>query len=205
MIQYPIDLPAEDCAAKCELVMYDVVTASVSPFTGVGQFFDYNAGRWGMRITIPPVGRSDGQKWISFLAKLRGRVGTFQAGVPGHRDPLGSARETQGVPRVKGGTQQGLEILVDGMPASTYEYLADGDFIQIGVRLYIVTARVNTNSSGEARINVWPWVEYAEHADGARVIVQNAKGLFRLRENIRSMDLPSFDTYGLILECEEAL
>jgi hypothetical protein len=201
MTTFPINMPVSD-AARLSLSMHDITRASVSPYTGKGQFFDWDSGWWSLTITIPPVGRDEAQKWLAFLAALRGRVGTFQTTIPGHSVPLGAARETAGVPRVKGADQTGDDVLVDGMPSSTFEYLAQGDLIQIGTRLYVVTERVSTDSDGEKRINVWPRIE-EPHADDTRVIVSGAVGLFRLSSDVRGFDIESFDTYGCTFQAEE--
>ena len=203
MTIYPITLPVDDGIASMSLSMLDVSQRSESPFTlQRGQIIDYAASQWGLTITIPPVGRDVAQKWLSFLAKLRGTIGTFQCPVPGHIDPLGAAREVPGIPRVNGAGQTGFDILIDGVPSSTYEYLAEGDFIQIGTRQHMVTERANTNSAGAVRLYDWQEIQ-GEHHDNTHVLVQNGMGVFQLREPLREINLSSFDTYGLTINARE--
>lgn len=204
MTTYPISLPVQvgDSAVKLQLGMNDITYANVSPYNRKGNYLEWDTGWWTLTITIPPVGRDFGQKWLSFLAKLKGRAGTFQTAIPGHDIPLGSCAEEPGFPRVNGADQTGDSILCDGMPASRYRYLAEGDFIQIGTRLYVVTEDMNTTADGAGRMHVWPKID-GEHGDNVRVIVSGAMGLFRLTGDQRSLGLSSYDVYDTVISAEE--
>lgn len=202
-----IDFPRDDAgevAAKMTLTMRDITTVSRSPFNYASQVLDYDAGMWGLTITIPPVGREDGNLWIGFLAALRGQANEFQCCVPGHKEPLGRAAELPGVPRFDTVALGGRRARLTGLPASTWGYLLPGDFIQIGTRLHTVTQRCDTTSVGTAFVYVWPNVINPPAAE-TRVVVSNAQGLWRLRSPERSIDLEVFDRYSVTLTADEVI
>jgi len=202
-VQYPILAPYQ-FARTIEISQADLVRESVSPYTKKGQFLDYGVGWWEITITIPPVPRRQGgQAWFAFLTKLAGRRGTFQCPILNHTVPLGEAAENPGVPRVNGAGQDASFLDVDGLPANTHGYLDEGDLIQVGTRLYAVTRRCDSGMDGSARIHIWPNTE-GDHADNTPIIVSNAMGLFRLKDNVRSISIETFNKYGMTLNAEEA-
>lgn len=61
-----------------EVASQDVVGISVNPFTGQQQVQDWNASWFELSISMPPMPKSVGDSWISFLVSLRGQACVFQ-------------------------------------------------------------------------------------------------------------------------------
>lgn len=195
--------PIDEAAASIVLSMIDTLDAVSSPFTLQQQFFDYEARRWGLQITTPPLSRAAAGQWIAFLAALGGRRNTFMCGVPGSAKPRGAASLTAGAPRLSQ-EETGEQIRVDGAPASVSQYLRPGDFVEVASRLYTVTRNVSTDSNGEASIFVWPAI-INPVPNNTPVVVSGAKGEFRLVDDMRSVDVTKFDTYGVTIKAESVI
>jgi len=205
---YPLAFPTQTGIARVEITATDVVAITESPFTFSQQVVRHAGARWSATITIPPVKREDSEYWNSFLLRLRGKFGTFLLGDPNGATPRGSAASAAGTPVVNGASQTGNELAIDGLPASATGYLKAGDYIQLGTgataRLYKVLEDVNSNGSGEATLNLWPDLR-SSPADGATVVVSNAKGVFRLTENETVWTINNAGFYAINFAAVEAL
>ncbi len=205
---YPLTFPTQTGIAAVEITATDVVSISESPFTFSQQVVRHAGARWSATITIPPVKRSDSEYWNSFLLRLRGQFGTFLLGDPNGATPRGSAASAAGTPVVNGASQTGNELNIDGLPASAVGYLRAGDYIQLGsaasARLYKVLEDVDSNSSGEATLNLWPDLR-SSPADGAAVTVSGAKGVFRLSNNEAVWTINNAGFYSISFAAVEAL
>ena len=205
---YPLTFPTQTGVAAVEFTATDVVSVSQSPFTFSQQVVRHAGARWSATISIPPVKRSDSEYWNSFLLRLRGQYGSFLLGDPNAATPRGSAASAAGTPVVNGASQTGNELAIDGLPASATGYLKAGDYIQLGSastsRLYKVLEDVDSNGSGEATLNLWPDLR-SSPADGATVVVSNAKGLFRLESNDATWSINNAGFYSISFSAVEAL
>ena len=205
---YPLTFPTQTGVAAVEFTATDVVSVSQSPFTFSQQVVRHAGARWSATISIPPVKRSDSEYWNSFLLRLRGQFGTFLLGDPNGATPRGSAASAAGTPVVNGASQTGNELAIDGLPASATGYLKAGDYIQLGSastsRLYKVLEDVDSNGSGEATLNLWPDLR-SSPADGATVVVSNAKGVFRLSNNEAVWTINNAGFYSISFAAVEAL
>ena len=205
---YPLTFPTQTGVAAVEFTATDVVSVSQSPFTFSQQVVRHAGARWSATISIPPVKRSDSEYWNSFLLRLRGQFGTFLLGDPNAATPRGSAASAAGTPVVNGASQTGNELAIDGLPASATGYLKAGDYIQLGSastsRLYKVLEDVDSNGSGEATLNLWPDLR-SSPADGATVVVSNAKGVFRLSNNEAVWTINNAGFYSISFAAVEAL
>ena len=205
---YPLTFPTQTGVAAVEFTATDVVSVSQSPFTLAQQVVRHAGARWSATISIPPVKRSDSEYWNSFLLRLRGQFGTFLLGDPNAATPRGSAASAAGTPVVNGASQTGNELAIDGLPASATGYLKAGDYIQLGSastsRLYKVLEDVDSNGSGEATLNLWPDLR-SSPADGATVVVSNAKGVFRLSNNEAVWTINNAGFYSISFAAVEAL
>jgi len=205
---YPLAFPTQTGIARVEITATDVVAITESPFTFSQQVVRHAGARWSATITIPPVKREDSEYWNSFLLRLRGKFGTFLLGDPNGATPRGSAALAAGTPLVNGGSQTGNNLNIDGLPASATGYLKAGDYIQLGTgasaRLYKVLEDVSSNGSGEATLNLWPDLR-SSPADGATVVVSNAKGVFRLTENETVWTINNAGFYAINFAAVEAL
>ena len=205
---YPLAFPTQTGIARVEITATDVVAITESPFTFSQQVVRHAGARWSATITIPPVKREDSEYWNSFLLRLRGQFGTFLLGDPNGATPRGSASSAAGTPLVNGASQTGNELNIDGLPASATGYLKAGDYIQLGsgasARLYKVLEDVSSNGSGEATLNLWPDLR-SSPADGATVVVSNAKGVFRLTSNEAVWTINTAGFYAINFAAVEAL
>lgn len=205
---YPLALPTVTGIAKVRMVARDTVGVSASPFTGKQQVYRHPAQMWEADITLPAMKRDEAETWNAFLLRLRGQFGTFLLGDPNGATPRGSAASSAGTPRVRGANQTGDELNIDGLPISTTGYLKAGDYIQLGTAsdstLHKVLEDVNSNSSGQATLNLWPRVRTAP-ADNALITVSDAKGVFRLSSNESGWDINEASIYGVTFGAVEAL
>jgi len=204
-ISYPLALPTTTGIAKIRISANNVVGVSQSPFTSKQQVYKFSGQFWEAEISLPPMKRADAEYWISFLLKLNGSYGTFLLGDPNGATARGVAT---GTPLVKGASQTGSELITDGWTTSTTGILKAGDYIQLGsgsaAKLHKVLDDVDSNSSGEATLNLWPDLRSAP-SDNAAIIVSGAKGLFRLSTNQQDWDVNEASIYGMTFPAREAL
>lgn len=199
-ISYPLSLPSTDIA-QVRLVANSMVGISQSPFTAVQQVYKYTGQYWEADISLPPMKRAVAEYWISFLLKLNGSYGTFLLGDPNGATPRGVAT---GTPLVKGANQTGSDLITDGWTISTTGILKAGDYIQIGNYLHKVLDDVNSDSSGNATLTLFPDLRTSP-ADNATITVNSAKGLFRLSSGQTSWDINEASIYGITFAAREAL
>jgi hypothetical protein len=205
---YPLTLPTQTGVAQVEFTATNVVAITESPFTLTQQVIKHAGERWSAVVTIPPVKRADAEYWNSFFLRLRGKFGTFLLGDPAASSPRGSASSAPGTPLVKGGSQTGNELEIDGAPNSATGYLLAGDYLQLGsgstARLYKVLQDVNTNASGEATLNLWPDLR-SSPSDNSAVIFTNPRGVFRLAQNDATWSVNNAGLYSISFAAMEAL
>jgi hypothetical protein len=207
-ISYPLSLPTASGIASVSLRAVNAVAISESPFTFKQQIVAHSGQRWEAEVTMPPMKRADAEQWISFLVSLRGVKGTFLLGDPSASSARGSASATPGSPLVNGSGQTGDSLTIDGCPTSATGYLKTGDYIQLGggssATIHKVLSDVNTNSLGQATIDIWPDVRNAP-SDNAIVVVGDAKGLFRLSSNSTEWSIDQASIYGITFAALEAI
>tara|TARA_Y100000114_G_scaffold100147_1_gene93322 strand:- start:581 stop:1210 length:630 start_codon:yes stop_codon:yes gene_type:complete len=207
-ITYPLSTPTNKTIASITLVARNVIGVSTSPFNFKQQVHQYSGQRWEADITLPRMAREDAEQWVAFLMSLYGQKGTFLLGDPLGGTARGSASTAAGTPVVNGASQTGGTLNIDGLPASATGYLKAGDYIQLGSaatsQLYKVLADADSNSSGEASLDIYPNLR-SSPADGATVVVSNAKGLFRLASNETSWNINNLAFYGITFGAVESL
>lgn len=140
------------------------------------QIFDWMQASWFGQVSFPPMTRWSADAWSTFILECRGPVNAFMLGDPKAALPKGTP---QGVPVVSGAGQTGYSLVTRGWKPSQLRLLLYGDQLQIGNRLYRTLAQVNSDSSGDATIPIWPNLR-DQPADGASLILNHCKGLFRL-------------------------
>lgn len=180
-VTYPLNLP-DISAAQAVMALEYVNSETVSPYTREAPTpYPWPGQQWVFDVTLPPMPREDAVDWIVFGGELRGRLGTFLAGIPGFATPRGAGG---GTPVVNGAGQDGNDsLVVSGFPNSVTGVVKKGDAVQVGTglssRLYVARADVNSDSSGNATIPVMPDVR-VNTANGAAITLTNARGLFRM-------------------------
>lgn len=206
-ISYPLSLPTAAGIRAVRLIARNTVAVTTSPFTYKQQVLKHSGERWEADVTLPPMNRTDAEEWNSFLLSLGGQYGTFLLGDPNAATPRGSARNADSI-LVNGASQTGNSLIIDGCTVSQTGYLKAGDYIQIGTgadsQLYKVLADVDSDSGGNASIDIWPSLR-SSPADNAAIYVESAKGLFRLASSDTSWDINEVGFYGITFGAVEAI
>ena len=204
-ITYPLALPSHTGIRSINLRAVQTVGMTMSPFTYKQQTVVHPGQRWEAEITLPAMQRTNAEAWIGWLLSLRGRSGTFLLGDPLATSPIGNGG---GTPVVKGASQTGSTLLIDGCTASQSSYLAAGDYIQIGAaassQLYKVTQVSASDGSGNATLEIWPELR-SSPADNASITVSSAKGLFRLSTNEVDWSINEASMFGMTFPAVEAI
>lgn len=150
-----------------------------SPINKSTQTVQLSGAMWRMDLTLRAMTRAEAAKWIAFFLKLRGMSETFYGFDPDWIENLGSARLTPGTPLVKGASQTGTSLLIDGCPINVTGYLKAGDYYVAGSELKRLTADVSTNGSGEATLVGEPYFRNSP-GDNTAITVANPKVKMRL-------------------------
>lgn len=183
--------------SQLEYIFVDLVAANENPFTGQQQVQSWGAGwmEWG--VTLPALHITAAVQWAAWLASLQGQTNIFQLGDPMHQSPFGTGA---GSPVVNGGGQTGFTLSTRGWTGGG-NVMQAGDWIQIGYRLYQVTA----NATGATpTLSIWPQIRESP-ADGAAITVTNTQGVWRLKESVRKFSVSEMRLYGFSFTIREAM
>ena len=181
-------MPSQPGPSDIEIGMSNTVAVVTSPFTKAEQTQEWpGADAWDGTITLPPMNRLQAWPWEGFLAELCGRLNVFQLGDPRAAVPMGNASGTPLVSTVGAQNLAMTRVLhTKGWTASTSRLLLPGDYLQIGYRLHRVTTQVDSDSSGNATLNIFPSLR-EQPADNTPLTLARPRGLFRLADNRRSI------------------
>lgn len=206
-ISYPLSLPDNRGMAQISITMLNVVALSQSPFTFASQALKYSGEAWRASVNLPPMKRDDAEEWVSFLASLSGKMGTFLMGDPNGELPQGAALLSPSPLVVSGSNQTGTDIVVSGAPPSISQYLKKGDYVQFGSgatsKLHKLLRDADSNSDGAMNLVLWPSVKVAP-SNNSSVTFENARGVFRLMSNEQSFSINEISSYGISFDCMEA-
>lgn len=196
-ITYPLALPSGAPVRTRFELMY-MTGLSQSPFSGAQQAHDWGGRLWMAEFALPPMLRATADEWLAFFHKLRGRYGYFRAGDFDRR----TARGTWGTPLVKGASQSGNTLDIDGVGNATVRYA--GDMFQLEDRLYQLVANDTADGSGNATITFEPSLR-SSPADNAALTVSSPTGLFRLTSNSVPWDSDAVGVHGISFSAIEKL
>ena len=201
---YPLTLPTVTGITTQNWGMERVVAVTESPFTNQEQIFEHEGAQWKATFTLPPMKKESAAVWLAFLMSLRGRRGTFKIGDQDRKTIQGVAT---GTILVNGASQTGNAINLDGFANSTNNVFKAGDYIQINSYLYMISANVNSNSSGEATVYVEPSLRSGIEVinDNTTVIYTNTTTVMRLDSNELNWDTNNVSVYGISFACSEDL
>ena len=201
---YPLTLPTVTGIKTQNWGMERVVAVTESPFTNQEQVFEHEGAQWKATFTLPPMKKDKAAVWLGFLMSLRGRRGTFKIGDQDRKTIQGVAT---GTILVNGANQTGNAINLDGFANSTNNVFKAGDYIQINSYLYMISANVNSNSSGEATVYVEPSLRSGIEVinDNTTVIYTNTTTVMRLDSNELNWDTNKVSVYGISFACSEDL
>jgi len=202
-VALPVSPPAP---ASIEWSAQDIVGETVNPFTGQQQTYHWGAAWLEASVMYPPMPDSQVRAWIGFLMGLQGVANVFQMGDPLGKTPRGSAL---GAPVVAGSNQTGFTLTTTGWVGDQSRVLASGDWIQIGLRLYRMTADAAADHDGNATLAIWPNLRESPNQGSPPLIdtitTHNTKGLFRLKGNIRKFPVQGDRFYRLQFDIREAI
>jgi hypothetical protein len=78
-----------------------------------------------------------------------------------------------------------------------------GDYIQLGSGTTARLHKVLVDQSGSGTLEIWPALRSTY--SGATVTTTNAKGVFRLNQNMSSWQISNANSYGIAFEAVEAI
>lgn len=196
----------DTCAASVIMTLNRVIGETESPFTLESQAFRWPGEQWAISFNLPSItSRAVASEWIAFGAAMEGKYNRFLFGDPLGRAPRGVAT---GSPVVDGLGQTGNTLITKGWTISTNNILMKGDYIQIGTglsaKLHMVIENANSDGSGVATLNIVPALR-ASPADGAAIIVNNARGVFKFTQNSFSWSASPGPVYRLSFDAVEAV
>jgi hypothetical protein len=181
-----VALPPSTCFASVEFNFSDSVAIVSSPYTNQTQAQAWiGADMWGATVTLPPQSQAQADVWVSALMECRGMMNAIQVGDPMKTYPRGNPLGTPTCPVVPVDTFGQPTLTTIGWTPSKVGLLMPGDYLQVGYRLHRVLDIVNSDSSGNAVISVWPSLREVPAAS-APIILANPMGLFRLATNKRT-------------------
>jgi hypothetical protein len=192
-ISYPVNTPTNIGIANITLMAENAVAISQSPFTFQQQVVAHPGQRWAASISLPPMKRQDAESWVAFLLSLYGQVGTFLLSDPNCPAPRGTATSA---------TLTGSAGSTSPTITMTGTLLA-GDYISLGSGSSTRLHKVVQDRSGNGTIEIWPALR--ESVTDAAVDLTEAKGRFRLKDNITQWSINEISSYGITFDCVEAL
>lgn len=192
-LTYPINTPTNIGIGNITLMAENAVSISQSPFTFQQQVVAHAGQRWAASISLPPMKRQDAESWIAFLLSLYGQVGTFLLSDPNCPAPRGTATSA---------TLTGTTGSTSPTITMTGTLLA-GDYISLGTGSSTRLHKVVQDRSGTGVVEIWPALR--EDYTSATVDLTEAKGKFRLKENITQWSINEISSYGITFDCVEAL
>ena len=201
---YPLTLPTVTGIKTQNFGLTRTISVSQSPFTKQEQVYQHDGEQWKATFTLPPMKKDSASIWLAFLMSLRGRRGTFKMGDQDRKTIQGTATETI---LVNGAAQTGNAINLDGFTASRANVFLAGDYIQINSYLYMISANVTADGSGEATVYVEPSLRTGIEAinDNTTVVYSNTTTVMRLDTNFTNWDTNQVSIYGISFSCSEAL
>jgi len=201
---YPLTLPTVTGIKTQNFGLTRTISISQSPFTNQEQVYQHQGEQWKATFTLPPMKKDSASIWLAFLMSLRGRRGTFKMGDQDRKTIQGTAT---GTVLVNGAAQTGNAINLDGFTASRANVFLAGDYIQINSYLYMISANVTADGSGEATVYVEPSLRTGIEAinDNTTVVYSNTTTVMRLDTNFTNWDTNQVSIYGISFSCSEAL
>jgi len=192
-ITFPISTPTSIGIESIDIRAVNAVATSQSPFTYKQQVIAHQGQRWEASVNIPSVRRDLAAPWKSFLTKLKGPVGTFLLGDPDYATPRGTVSSCT----LSGSVgDESVTVVMTGS-------LLEGDYIQLGSGSSARLHQVLVDQTGDGTLEVWPKLR-ADYTD-TTVVYNNAKGVFRLAQNVSSWSINNASSYGISFECVEVI
>ena len=192
-LSYPLTTPTSIGIESIELSAVNAVATSSSPFTFKQQIVSHGGQKWQASVSIPSVHRDLAAPWKAMLVGLKGQTGTFLLGDPDYATPQGDVSSCTLTGSV------GDETVTVTMTGT----LKAGDYIQLGGASSAKLHQVLLDQTGNGSLEIWPALRSTY--TGATVVFNEAKGVFRLANNLTSWSINNVSAYGISFEAVEAL
>lgn len=156
---------------------------------------------FGIKLTYPPMKRTELWPLYGFLLAQRGQADPFTVVLAAHTAALGT---WSGAPVVNGAGQSGRTINMRGFAVSQAGVAKTGDLIKFNghSKVYMVTADANSDAGGLAAVTIEPQ-PIAAIADGEAVISSNVPfTVARVADNMDLLIRPGV-FYTLEIDLEE--
>jgi len=199
-ITYPLSLPTSIGVAEIELRANNAVGVSQSPFTYKQQVVQHQGQNWEASISIPPVRKDLAEDWVAFLLALNGPVGRFYMGDPNMTTPRGSCSASDTISVTVDGNTGDSTLQINSGTSAVTGFLLPGDYLQVGTgtgrTLHKVLQQVDLDSSGNATVDLWPYLD-REVTTTYTIVHQSPTGVFRLASNVTSWSINNSSAYGI--------
>lgn len=172
----PVTMPSTTGFVSSSFFLETNTQTFESPLNRATQRLELQGQRWRATWTLPPMTKANAAPWIAFFMQLKGRTETFTASDPDWQTNLGA---WSGTPLVKGASQTGNSLLIDGCTAGVTGWAKAGDYFNVNSRLHRVTADANSNGSGEVTLSFEPPI-YTAPSDNAPITKNPATIQMRL-------------------------
>ena len=127
------------------------------------------------------------------LVALKGQEGTFLMGDPDYATPQGTVSSCA----ITGDAgDDSVAVVMTGT-------LKAGDYIQLGFGNNARLHQVLQDQSGDGTLEIWPSLRVNHSSKTA--VFNNARGLFRLANNVTSWSINNASSYGISFEAVEVI
>lgn len=164
------------------------------------------AQRWEFTLKSVPVFPADGRKIWAYITALNGRLNVFDVVIPGYSQPQGVA---SGAPQVRTDAAAGVtSVALQGFSGPVTGQLLSGDYVRFSnhSKVYMVTADVNSNVSGQLTLPIFPQLARPVTIGTALIVrdvpftVRQLRDMQEFKVSGRDGRITSFE-----LDCIEAL
>tara|TARA_R110000803_G_scaffold140387_1_gene206917 strand:- start:8 stop:631 length:624 start_codon:yes stop_codon:yes gene_type:complete len=204
-ITYPRPLPTVTGLQTVTLRAVNQTALTFSPFSFKQQIHNHSGQRWEAEIQLPAMKREKAEVWVAWLLSLRGMSGSFLLYDPSNTVAQGALG---GTPLIKGASQTGGSLSIDGCSNSITNWLKAGDYIQLGsgsnATLHKNLVDVSTNGSGQATLDLWPSIRTAR-PDNEAITTTSCVGRFRLNSGEQDWSINSALHYGITFAAVEVI
>lgn len=173
-METPLELPPRPGTREVSWIQEVAAAKSISPFSLVGQVYDWGGKRWLIVVKMPAMSIEDGQAWQAFFGDLNGQAGTF------FMRETSFIRETgidYGMPELDGDHVTGVGVRTR-LWTKNMQVLRKGQKIEIAGRIRMVLEDVFSDNDGTATVRCWP--DCRSIPDGMGVTWQDPRGVFRV-------------------------
>ncbi len=170
-------------------------TVFKSPTNRAVQSFELPGGQWYGTWEVRRSSLEDIAKWKAFLTDLSGPAGRFHGTDPSRITPFGIYSSGSDTPLVDGGSETGKTLATKGWRNSGTGLLLAGDLFELTIssvkRLYMVTAQVDSDGSGDVTISITPPL-IDSPADNLALVLTSPKVEMQLVDDRQSLwDVPT--------------